>query len=545
MRWGKASAESGALRWVRPLHSIVCTFGSDTETPEIVHFEIDGIKAGDVTYGHRFLAPQPFRVRRFDDYVSKLEAAKVVLSTDRRKDIILNDAKSLAFAQGLELVEDEALLEEVAGLVEWPTVLMGSFEERFLDIPPEVIRATIRANQKCFVLRKTGSNTLANKFLLTSNMIAKDDGATIISGNEKVVRARLSDAKFFWETDLKVKLEDRLEKLKSITFHAKLGMQFERVERIISLARELAPLVKADVKKAERAAHLCKADLVSEMVGEFPEVQGLMGRYYATRQGEDASIAIALEDHYKPQGPSDRIPNDPVAIAVALADKIDTLTGFWSIDEKPTGSKDPYALRRAALGVIRIILENGISLKLSQHHIHSDLLAFFHDRLKVYLRDKGARHDLIDAVLGIDAGNDDLLLVVKRVEALDALLATDDGKNLLAGFRRAANILKAEEKKDGVTYQSAFDPHLLKEPQEKVLGEILSVATRHAAEHVINQDFAGAMRELAQLRPAVDAFFEAILVNAEDPALRKNRLALLAAFRDATRTVADFDKIAG
>jgi len=545
MRWGKASAESGALRWVRPLHSIVCTFGSDTETPEIVHFEIDGIKAGDVTYGHRFLAPQPFHVRRFDDYVSKLEAAKVVLSTDRRKDIILNDAKSLAFAQGLELVEDEALLEEVAGLVEWPTVLMGSFEERFLDIPPEVIRATIRANQKCFVLRRTGSSALANKFLLTSNMIAKDDGATIISGNEKVVRARLSDAKFFWETDLKVKLEDRLEKLKSITFHAKLGTQYERIERIISLAKELAPLVKVDVKKAERAARLCKADLVSEMVGEFPEVQGLMGRYYATQQGEDASVAIALEDHYKPQGPSDRIPTDPVAIAVALADKIDTLVGFWSIDEKPTGSKDPYALRRAALGVIRIILENGLSFKLSQRHIDSDLLAFFHDRLKVYLRDKGARHDLIDAVLGIDAGNDDLLLVVKRVEALDALLATDDGKNLLAGFRRAANILKAEEKKDGMTYQSAFDPHLLKEPQEKVLGEILSVATRHAAEHVMSQDFAGAMRELAQLRPAVDAFFEAILVNAEDPALRKNRLALLAAFRDATRTVANFDKIAG
>ena len=283
-------------------------------------------------------------------------------------------------------------------------------------------------------------------------MIAKDDGATIISGNEKVVRARLSDAKFFWETDLKIKLEDRLEKLKSITFHAKLGTQYERVERLVALAKELAPLVKADVKKAERAAYLSKADLVSEMVGEFPEVQGLMGRYYATRQGEHASVSIALEDHYKPQGPSDRIPTDPVAIAVALADKIDTLVGFWAIDEKPTGSKDPYALRRAALGVIRIILENEIIIKFSRHHIESNLLAFFHERLKVYLRDKGARHDLIDAVLGIDAGHDDLLLVVKRVEALDALLATDDGKNLLAGFRRAANILKAEEKKDGVTY---------------------------------------------------------------------------------------------
>ena len=545
MRWGKSSAHAHALRWVRPLHSIVCTFGSETETPEIVNFEVDGIKAGDITYGHRFLAPGPIHVRRFDDYVSKLEAAKVVLSTDRRKDIILHDAKSLAFAQGLELVEDEALLEEVAGLVEWPTVLMGSFEERFLDIPPEVIRATIRANQKCFVLRKAGSNALANKFLLTSNMIAKDDGATIISGNEKVVRARLSDAKFFWETDLKIKLEDRLEKLKSITFHAKLGTQYERVERLVALAKELAPLVKADVKKAERAAYLSKADLVSEMVGEFPEVQGLMGRYYATRQGEDSSVAIALEDHYKPQGPSDRIPTDPVAIAVALADKIDTLVGFWAIDEKPTGSKDPYALRRAALGVIRIILENEIIIKFSRHHIESNLLAFFHERLKVYLRDKGARHDLIDAVLGIDAGHDDLLLVVKRVEALDALLATDDGKNLLAGFRRAANILKAEEKKDGVTYSGTIDAALLKEPQEKVLGEILGVASRHAAERVMKQDFSGAMRELAQLRPAVDAFFEAILVNADDAATRKNRLALLAAFRDATHTVADFSAIAG
>lgn len=372
MRWGKSSAQPNAMRWVRPLHSIVCTFGSDTEAPEVVNFEVDGIKASDVTYGHRFLAPQPVHVRRFDDYVSKLQAARVVLSADRRKDIILNDAKSLAFAQGLELVEDEALLEEVSGLVEWPTVLMGSFEERFLDIPPEVIRATIRANQKCFVLRKSGSNALANKFLLTSNMIAKDDGATIISGNEKVVRARLSDAKFFWETDLKVKLEDRLEKLKSITFHAKLGTQYERVERLVALAKELAPLVKADVNKAERAAYLCKADLVSEMVGEFPEVQGLMGRYYATRQGEDASVAIALEDHYKPQGPSDRIPTDPVAIAVALADKLDTLVGFWAIDEKPTGSKDPYTLRRAALGVIRILLETRVAFD-----IHIPLLKFY------------------------------------------------------------------------------------------------------------------------------------------------------------------------
>ena len=575
MRWGKASAEVGALRWVRPLHSILCTFGSDTETPEIIPFNVDGLHSSDITYGHRFLAPAPIHVRRYDDYVAKLEAAKVVLSTDRRKEIIVNDARSLAFAQGLEVVEDDGLLEEVAGLVEWPIVLMGSFEERFLDIPPEVIRATIRANQKCFVLQKPSFDTmpsapaqdevntpslmvsrreaasrtthLANKFLLTSNMIAKDDGATIVSGNERVVRARLSDAKFFWETDLKVKLEDRLEKLRSITFHAKLGTQYERVERLVALAKELAPIVKADVTQAARAALLCKADLVSEMVGEFPEVQGLMGRYYATRQGEDASVAAALEEHYKPQGPSDVVPKDAVSIAVALADKLDTLVGFWSIDEKPTGSKDPYALRRAALGVVRLILENEIRLPLSQHHVDESLLAFFHDRLKVYLRDQGQRHDLIDAVLA-SGQQDDLLMIVKRVEALDAFLATDDGTNLLAGFRRAANILKAEEKKDGKSYNEAIDLHLIKakgEPEEKVLAEVLAVATSHAKEHVAKEDFAGAMKALAELRPAVDAFFDKILVNADDKDIRANRLRLLASFREATRAVADFSAIAG
>ena len=547
MRWGKASAEAGALRWVRPLHSILCTFGSETETPEVIHFDVDGLHSGDITYGHRFLAPAPIHIRRFDDYVAALEKAKVVLSTDRRKEIIANDARHLAFAQGLELVEDDGLLEEVAGLVEWPVVLMGSFEERFLDIPPEVIRATIRANQKCFVLRKAGETKLANKFLLTSNMIASDDGATIIGGNERVVRARLSDAKFFWETDLKVKLEDRLEKLKSITFHAKLGTQHERVERIVALAKELAPVVKADVTKTARAALLCKADLVSEMVGEFPEVQGLMGRYYATRQGEDASVAAALEEHYKPQGPSDVVPKDAVSIAVALADKLDTLVGFWAIDEKPTGSKDPYALRRAALGVVRLILDNELRLPLARHHIDQSLLAFFHDRLKVYLRDQGQRHDLIDAVLA-SGQQDDLLMIVKRVEALDAFLATDDGTNLLAGFRRAANILKAEEKKDGKSYNEAIDLHLIKakgEAEEKVLAEVLEVATRHAREHVEKEDFAGAMKALAQLRPAVDAFFDKILVNADDAELRTNRLRLLASFREATRAVADFSAIAG
>ncbi len=547
MRWGKASGEQGALRWVRPLHSILCTFGSDTEVPEIIPFDVDGLRSGDITYGHRFLAPTPIHVRRFDDYVAALEKAKVVLDTDRRKAIIVNDARDLAFAQGLELVEDDALLEEVAGLVEWPVVLMGSFEERFLDIPPEVIRTTIRANQKCFVLRQAGSNLLANKFLLTSNMIAKDDGATIIGGNERVVRARLSDAKFFWETDLKVKLEDRLEKLKNITFHEKLGTQYERVERIATLAQDLAPVAKADPALARRAARLAKADLVSEMVGEFPELQGLMGRYYATRQGEDPHVAAALEEHYKPQGPSDGVPTDAVSIAVALADKLDTLIGFWSIDEKPTGSKDPYALRRAALGVVRLVLENDIRLPLEAHKIDTHLIAFFHDRLKVYLRDQGQRHDLIDAVLA-SGQQDDLLMIVKRVEALDAFLASDDGANLLAGFRRAANILKAEEKKDGKSYNEAIDLHLLKgkgEGEEKVLADVLDVAARHAKDHVAHEDFAAAMKALAELRPAVDAFFDKILVNAEDPDLRANRLRLLASFREATRAVADFSAISG
>ena len=363
MRWGAASERPDLLRWVRPLHSIVATFGPETETPDVVVFDVDGIASGNVTYGHRFLAPQPIRVKRFEDYALALERANVVIDPARRRDIILHDAKDLAFAQGLELVEDAGLLEEVAGLVEWPVTLMGKFDESFLSIPPEVIRATIRVNQKCFVLRE--DNALTNRFILVSNIEANDGGATVVAGNERVIAARLSDAKFFYETDLKTKLEERLPKLDAIVFHEKLGTQGERVKRIAALAKELAPIVGADAFLAERAATLCKADLVSEMVGEFPELQGLMGRYYARAQGEDASVAAAIEEHYKPQGPSDRIPTDPVSIAVALADKLDTLVGFWAIDEKPTGSKDPYALRRAALGVIRIVLEN--ELRLPRH----------------------------------------------------------------------------------------------------------------------------------------------------------------------------------
>ncbi|HEV2605714.1 MAG TPA: glycine--tRNA ligase subunit beta [Microvirga sp.] len=558
MRWGPASVEPGSLRWVRPLHTIVCTFGPETEDPEVVRFSVDGVESGDVTYGHRFMAPEPFRVRRFDDYAPALERARVVLDADRRKDMIVHDARDLAFAQGMELVEDEGLLEEVAGLVEWPVVLMGSFDEAFLAIPPEVIRATIRANQKCFVLRDPRTGGLANRFILTSNLVAKDGGQAIIAGNERVVRARLSDAKFFWETDQKTRLEERLEKLKTIVFHEKLGTQYERVERIAALARELAPVVGADPELAERAARLAKADLVTEMVGEFPELQGLMGRYYATLQGENPSVAAAVEEHYKPLGPGDRVPTDPVSVAVALADKIDTLVGFWAIDEKPTGSKDPYALRRAALGVIRLVLENNIRLALvgfmrtalpagANAQLPTDLLSFFADRLKVYLRDQGARHDLIDAVFALE-GQDDLLMIVRRVEALGRFLDTDDGRNLLAGYKRAANILRIEEKKDGRRYDAEPELALIDaagQIEEKALVVALSQARPEAEAAVAAEDFEGAMRALSRLRAPLDAFFDKVTVNAEDSGLRANRLALLNAIREATRAVADFSRIEG
>jgi glycyl-tRNA synthetase beta chain len=580
MRWGAASARPDALRWVRPLQAIVATFGPETETPEIVRFAVDGIESGDRTYGHRFLSPGAIQVRRFDDYVPALEKAKVVLDGTRRRDIILHDARNLAIAQGLELVEDAALLEEVAGLVEWPVVLMGAFDESYLAIPPEVIRATIRVNQKCFVLRRHEGG-LANRFILVSNIEASDGGKTIVAGNERVIAARLADAKFFYETDLKVPLQDRLPKLDNIVFHEKLGTQGERVKRIAALARELAPIVGADADKAERAAILAKADLVTEMVGEFPELQGLMGRYYATAQGDNESVAVALEEHYKPQGPSDRIPTNPVSIAVALADKIDTLVGFWAIDEKPTGSKDPYALRRAALGVIRLVLENGLRLMLSStadqqfvrvegtmaamkglpqvrkagpggavlHDGRSDdLLAFFIDRLKVYLRDRGARYDLIDASLGAQgqAAQDDLLIITRKVEALASFLDTDDGKNLLAGFRRAANILKIEEKKDGAgAYDQPHAPELLSEPPERDLAAAIGRAREEAAELLRQENFSGAMHALSQLREPVDDFFDTVTVNAEDRNLRLNRLRLLAELRGAMLTVADFSKIAG
>ena len=546
MRWG-----TGALNWVRPLHSIVCTFGPETEEPEIVRFEIGGIPSGDVTHGHPVLAPGPIKVRRLDDYLQKLAKAKVVPDRERRKATILADAKNLALAQGLELVEDEGLLDENAGLVEWPVVLVGEFDQSYLDLPPEVIRATIRNNQKCFVLREA-KGKLANKFILVANIEAKDGGAAIKAGTARVIRARLADAKFFWEQDRKTKLEARAKKLAGIVFHEKLGTQAERVERIARLAKELAPIIKADAAKAERAARLAKADLVTDMVGEFPELQGVMGKYYALAEKIDPEIAAAIEEHYKPQGPNDRVPTAPVSIAVALADKIDTLVGFWAIDEKPTGSKDPYALRRAALGVIRLVIDNKIRMPLlavaakarKNFSAAADLLAFFADRLKVHLREQGARHDLVDAVFALP-GQDDLLMIVRRVEALGKFLDSDDGKNLLVGYRRAANILRDEEKKDKKSYAGEPDAKLLKEPQEKALAEAIGKAETEVTAALKKEDFAAGMAAIARLRTPVDAFFDNVTVNADEPALRENRLKLLDRIRAATRTVADFSKIEG
>jgi glycyl-tRNA synthetase beta chain len=558
MRWGARSGKPGSLSWVRPLHAITATFGLETEEPDVVKFEVDGIEAGQTTYGHRFMAPSAISVRRFEDYEAKLKAAKVILDPQARKDIIFADAKELTFAQGFELVEDQVLLDEVSGLVEWPVVMMGSFEAEYLAIPDEVIRATIRNNQKCFVVRDSKTGKLTNKFVLTANIEAADGGKTIVAGNERVIRPRLSDAKFFYETDLKTKLEDRLPKFEQIVFHEKLGTQAERIKRIERLAAEIAPLVGADVAKATRAAHLAKADLLTEVVGEFPEVQGLMGKYYALAQGEDASVAAACEEHYKPQGPADRVPTDPVSVAVALADKLDTLVGFWAIDEKPTGSKDPYALRRAALGVIRLITENGLRLSLMKmaasalaalslkpadaQKLPSDLLAFFADRLKVQLREQGARHDLVDAVFAL-GGQDDLLMIVRRVEALGKFLESEDGKNLLAGIKRASNILGIEEKKDKRTFDGAPDAALYGLGEEKALAKAIGEVTAEASAAVAKEDFAAAMSAMAKLRPPVDAFFEKVRVNDEDAKVRENRLKLLNEIRSATRAVADFSKI--
>ncbi len=601
MQWGH-----GGLSWVRPLRAITATFGTENEEPVVIPLTANTVTAGQTTYGHRFLAPQPIKVRRFDDYVSALEKAKVVLDLDRRKEIIRADAANLAFAQNLTVIDDEGLLEEVAGLVEWPVVMMGSFDEDFLAVPEEAIIATIRANQKCFCLRRADGK-LANRFLLTANNIATDGGDTIVAGNERVIRARLSDAKFFYETDLELPLEHSLPKLEESVFHAKLGTQFQRVERLVKLAAEIAPQVGADVEDAKRAAMLAKADLTTGMVGEFPELQGTMGYYYALAQGEKPAVARVIADHCKPLGPTDRVPTDPVAIAVALADKLDLLTGFWAIDEKPTGSRDPFALRRAALGVIRIVSENKLSLPLSELLLQArrsneyaislksrdttrpqvstediayegrarlqaqlemvsrriddviaaseevdaddlrkleDILSFFHDRLKVSLRDAGARHDLVDAVLTADS--DDILEITRRVEALGALLSSADGKNLLAGYKRAANILAAEEKKDGKTYSAhTASREVFKLDAENDLVNAIEAVDAAAAVKVKANDYRGAIAELAKLRAPVDAFFEKVLVNDRNADVRANRLHLLAALRNTMHLVADFSKVAG
>ncbi|WP_105402045.1 glycine--tRNA ligase subunit beta [Neorhizobium sp. T7_12] len=655
MRWGAASMPKGArfagidgkgpesLRWVRPLQSIVCVFGPEHDETQVIPFEIDGLTAGNITYGHRFHAPDAVTVRRFDDYVTSLEKAKVMLDADRRKDVILHDARDLAFANGLDLVEDEGLLEEVSGLVEWPHVLMGEFEQDYLEIPSEIIRLTIKTNQKCFVTRpQAGGEGLSNRFILISNIEAKDGGKEIMHGNGKVVRARLSDAKHFWtrdqgdmpdldtleesakkfDLDLKKPLDQRMAKLDAlnVTFHAKLGTQGERVARIRALAQELAKVTGADPALVDRAAVLAKADLRTEAVGEFPELQGLMGRKYALLQGEDSKVAAAIEDHWKPNGPSDRLPEDKVGLTIALADKLDTLVGFWAIDEKPTGSKDPYALRRAALGVVRVLLERNVrtslinlietihliylerfealhalkfksetgsyrtkaSLMLKEpasvdafwyidkealtpgkdlfkvevdifneekvarflpvEEVSYSLLSFFHDRLKVYLRDQGARHDLIDAVLTPDS--DDLLMAARRVEALTAFITSEDGRNLLAGTKRAVQLLAAEEKK-GTVVADGVSEELLRLDAEKALWAAIVVASKEAAEAVAKEDFRSAMEALSKLRAPVDKFFEDVLVNDEDAAIRANRLALLKAIREATATVADFSKISG
>lgn len=582
-RWG-----SGSLRWVRPLHSILCIFGGET-----VALEVDGIKAGNTTRGHRFMAPEEFAVSGFADYKQLLLDHKVILDPARRETLIFDTAQTLASSAGLELVEDRGLLHEVAGLVEWPVPMIGAFDAKFLEVPEEVLILTMKKDQKYFVTRDPVTGKLANKFIFTANLEPSDDGSAVTGGNERVLTARLSDAEFFYQQDLKGKLEDNLPQLADIVFHKDLGMVSERVERMKKLARHLAQFIDGcDVDEAERAAELAKCDLVSGMVNEFASLQGTMGRYYALEQGESTAVADAISEHYAPAGPSDACPSSPVSIAVALAEKLDTLVGFFGIDQKPTGSKDPFALRRAALGVIRLITENGVRLTLADmisttynlrskfnerdetptawgvgdvlerdeqgkakvihaplttyqplSEVVSDLLAFFGDRLKVQQRDKGTRHDLVDAVFA--KGDDDLVRILNRVSALSAFLETDDGSNLLAGFKRAANILKIEEKKDGKAYNQAVDASVLDLAEEKALHDALGSAKADAEAALTTEDFEKAMAALSTLRAPIDAFFDKVIVNADDATVRANRLALLGEIRTAVNTVADFSLIEG
>ncbi|MEP3946907.1 glycine--tRNA ligase subunit beta [Ascidiaceihabitans sp.] len=540
MRWG-----SGSLKWVRPLHSILAITVAE-DGAEVIPMDVDGITSSDVTEGHRFMAPGRFSVTSFDDYTTKLKRAFVVLDASERADTIWHDATNQAFANGLEVIEDAGLLAEVAGLVEWPVVLMGTIDDDFLGLPPEVLKVSMKEHQKFFSVKNSKTGRI-ERFITVANRETADNGATILAGNQKVLSARLADAKFFWENDLRVAkagMSEWLDALKNVTFHNKLGTQAELIERMANLAREIAPHVGADPDMAERAARLAKADLSSEMVYEFPELQGLMGRYYVEASGEDVAIATASEEHYAPLGPSDDVPTAPVSVAVSLAEKIDKLVGFWAIDEKPTGSKDPFALRRAALGIIRIALENELTAPLMKLGVSDALLSFIHDRLKTYLRDQGIRHDIIDACIAMP-NNDDINLLVKRARALSETLKTDDGENLIQGFKRANNILSQAEEADGVEYSYGADVKFAETDEERTLFAALDAAEAKINPAMDSQDFQTAMAAMATLRQPIDAFFEAVQINADNPTVRRNRLNLLSRIRTICSSVADLTKIDG
>ena len=546
MRWG-----TGSLRWVRPLHRILCILTDDAGEATVVPLDVDGIQASNVSEGHRFMAPGAFTVSSFDDYTTKLKRAYVLINPEERADMIWHDATNAAFANGLEVVEDRGLLAENAGLVEWPVTLMGAIADEYLSLPPEVLQTSMKEHQKFFSV-KNPSNGRIERFITVANRETSDNGATILAGNLKVLSARLADAKFFWENDLRVAKSEGLEawtaKLSNVTFHNKLGSQKDRIDRIAELARKIAPSVGADADLSAKAALVVKADLSSEMVFEFPELQGLMGRYYSEAAGLPAEIANACEEHYSPLGPSDDVPTAPVSVTVALADKLDVLTGFWAIDEKPTGSKDPFALRRAALGVIRLLLTNDIRMSLSEvfgeTEWSADLLSFFHDRLKVFLRDDGIRHDVIDACLAMP-GNDDITLLVKRARALSDVLKTEDGENMVQGFKRANNILTQAEEKDGVEYSFGADPKFADTPEEKALFAAFDAAEEQIKPAMEREDFAAAMQAMATMRGAVDGFFEAVQVNADSDILRRNRLNMLSSIRSICLQVADLTQLEG
>lgn len=554
MTWGCSS-----FRWVRPLHSILAVFDGQLIDGQ---FDLGGeqkpIIFTDHAQGHRFLGEGSFKVVTFEGYVQNLHDQGVILDREQRKQLILDGTTALLATKGLTLKQDDALLEEVCGLVEWPVPMLGQIDADFMSIPPEVLITSMRVNQKYFTAVDS-SGKMAPYFVLVSNVPAEDGGTTIIHGNERVLRARLSDARFFWDTDRMTKLATRLPQLEQITFHAKLGTVAQKIARMTKLAPSLNPAAKAD--DVQTAAQLCKADLVTGMVGEFPELQGIMGGYYARHEGLSNDIATAMAQHYSPLGPSDACPTNPVAIAVALADKIDTLVGFFGIDEKPTGSKDPYALRRAALGTLRLVIENNLELDLpvafaqaaslydgklttDKTALVSELSDFFLDRLKVMLKDQGFRHDVLAAVF-TQHSLSNLPLALRKLTALNASLGTAEGAALLALYKRAANILRIEEKKDGTSYSSAANLTHLQEASEKALFAALTTASSNIAQYVSAHNFTAAMQTATALRAPLDSFFEAVMVNAEDKALRADRLSLLATLRDTLHQLADFSQIEG